>query len=210
MARNRRAESYARRGPVREPYDTVLIVCEGEKTEPLYFGGIRAVHRLSSANIEVTNAPGTDPMSIVTHTEQLMAEEEYDRVFSVFDQDSHANFIQAAQRVANSPRGRAGTWRAITSVPCFEVWLMLHFEYSTAPIVRSGNRSPGDMAMRALKAHLLDYEKGANGIYQKVEIRSAAAITNATRLARHNANAAAGNPATNMHVLVDYLRRLKG
>jgi hypothetical protein len=210
MARIRRVDSYARRGPVREPYDTVLIVCEGKKTEPLYFGGLRAAHRLSSANIAVTNAPGTDPMSIVTHTQQLMTEQEYDRAFSVFDQDSHANFNQAIQHVANSPRGRAGTWQAITSVPSFEVWLLLHFAYSTAPIVRSGNHSPGDMAVRALKGHFPEYEKGANGVYQKVEDQTATAIANALKLVRYNANANAGNPATEVHLLVDYLRKLKG
>ncbi|MDE1987648.1 MAG: RloB domain-containing protein [Alphaproteobacteria bacterium] len=210
MGKNRRADSYARRGPVREPYDTVLIVCEGAKTEPLYFGGLRTEHRLSSANIAVTNAPGTDPMSIVTYTEQLMAEEDYDRAFSVFDQDSHANFSQAVQHVTNSARGRAGTWQAITSVPSFEVWLMLHFAYSTAPIIRSGNRSPGDMAVRALKVHLPEYEKGANGIYQKLKDQTESAIANSARLLRYNRTVNASNPATDVHILVDYLRKLKG
>ncbi len=37
MGRNpRTAASYARRGPQRELYDVVLIVCEGAKTEPYY------------------------------------------------------------------------------------------------------------------------------------------------------------------------------
>jgi hypothetical protein len=31
-ARRRAARSYTRRSPVREPYDRVLIVCEGKKT----------------------------------------------------------------------------------------------------------------------------------------------------------------------------------
>jgi len=37
----RRPESYRRLSPQREPYDYVLIVCEGEKTEPNYFYGLR-------------------------------------------------------------------------------------------------------------------------------------------------------------------------
>ena len=39
----------ARRGPRREAYDRVLIVCEGECTEPLYFQDLMARYRLSTA-----------------------------------------------------------------------------------------------------------------------------------------------------------------
>lgn len=59
--RHRKAADYARRAPAREPYDRVLIVCEGEKTEPQYFNGLRLAERLSSANIRVTPADGSDP-----------------------------------------------------------------------------------------------------------------------------------------------------
>ena len=81
--RRRAPESYSRRGPVRGPYDRVLIVCEGEKTEPHYFGGLRLHYRLSSANIEITRAHGTDPMSIVSFAEARLGN--YDRAYCVFD-----------------------------------------------------------------------------------------------------------------------------
>ena len=209
MARIRSASSYARRGPVREPYDTVLIVCEGAKTEPNYFNGMKNVYRLSSANVAVTNAPGTDPLSVVQHTETLMAADDYDRVFSVFDRDGHANFLTAVARVANHARGRAGTWQAITSTPCFELWLSLHFAYSTAPVVATGANSAGDNAVRALRAHMPTYAKGDKDIFAKVADRVDNAIANATKLTRHNAANGSTNPSTDMHTLVNYLRRLK-
>lgn len=34
--RDRSRHSLKRQGPKREPYDRVLIVCEGEKTEPIF------------------------------------------------------------------------------------------------------------------------------------------------------------------------------
>lgn len=37
----------------REPYDVVLIVCEGSKTEPAYFTALKNELRLSSANISI-------------------------------------------------------------------------------------------------------------------------------------------------------------
>lgn len=38
----------------RAPYDRVLIVCEGEKTEPNYFNELKDYYKLNSANVEVT------------------------------------------------------------------------------------------------------------------------------------------------------------
>lgn len=67
MAHKRRqASSYSRHAPQREAYDAVLIVCEGEKSEPKYFNGLKGAYRLSSANIHIMPADGTDPMSVVT------------------------------------------------------------------------------------------------------------------------------------------------
>ena len=209
MARIRPTSSYARRGPVKEPYDTVLIVCEGTKTEPNYFNGMKNVFRLNSANVAVTNAPGTDPISVVQHTESLMAADAYNRVFSVFDRDGHANFDAAVARIAAHQRGKAGTWQAITSTPCFELWLSLHFAYSTAPIVAMGANSAGDNAVRALRAHMPHYAKGDRDIFAKVADRIDAAIANAIKLGRHNTGNGSTNPATDVHTLVDYLRRLK-
>jgi hypothetical protein len=209
MTRNRHVSSYARRAPSREPYDTVLIVCEGEKTEPNYFNGMKKALGLSSANVAVTNAPGSDPMSVVQHTEVLMARDSFDRVFSVFDRDGHANFSQAVARVANHERGRANKWHAITSTPCFELWLTLHFAYSTAPIGASGGNSAGDNAVRGLRVHLPGYAKGDRDIFSQLSDRLDGAISNGTKLDKHNAASGSNNPATGVHTLVDYLRKLK-
>lgn len=209
MARIRRAQSYARRAPTKDPYDTVLVVCEGRKTEPNYLNGLKAAYRLSSANVMVTNAPGTDPMTIVTHTESKMAEDEYDRVFSVFDRDTHPNFNEAILRVRQSVRGRAGTWKAVTSTPCFELWLLLHFRYSTAPIVQTGQRSAGDMAERELRTFLPNYNKADGAIYERIAVMTEVGLDNALRLSKHNRTSGSDNPATDVHTLVDYLRNLK-
>jgi RloB-like protein len=111
--------------------------------------------------------------------------------------------------VSNSARGQAGTWQAVTSTPSFELWLLLHFHYSTAPIVRVGANSPGEMAVRALRVHLPDYAKGTKGIFNKVADSTDVAVKNAAALAAYNAGVGSNNPATDVHILVDYLRKLK-
>lgn len=47
------ARSLRRRAAVRQPFERLLVVCEGEKTEPLYLEEIRQELRLSSATVQV-------------------------------------------------------------------------------------------------------------------------------------------------------------
>lgn len=117
----------------------MLIVCEGTRTEPAYFRGLRLIERLSNANIKITPAHGTDPLSIVQYAEQFA--DEYDCTYCVFDRDGHANYDEAVQRLEHSQLGRPGRLIAVPSWPCFEVWLLLHFRYSSAAIVRAGRKS---------------------------------------------------------------------
>ncbi len=48
------ATDLKRRGPKKQPYDRVLIVCEGAKTEPTYFRELCDHYQLSTANIETS------------------------------------------------------------------------------------------------------------------------------------------------------------
>jgi hypothetical protein len=205
--RTRTAADYARRGPAREPYDLVLIVCEGEKTEPFYFSGLRSVERLSSANVKVTPADGSDPVSIVRYAEQLAAD--YDRVFCVFDRNGHANYDAALAKIAQSPLGQSGKLAAITSWPCFELWILLHFRYSSAAIMPAGRQSSCDVACRELQRHVPQYQKGRKTTYEELLPRRATALANARRLQRDNSQTGVTNPSTRVHELVDYLLRLR-
>ncbi len=122
----------ARKKSAREPYDRVLIVCEGTKTEPQYFAGMVRHYKLSTANIKVVGQ-GADPLSIVKKAKELSRqerdhEENYDVVFCVFDRDEHTNF-ETATAAANS-----SNLRLSRSWPCFEFWFLLHFGYTRRPI----------------------------------------------------------------------------
>jgi hypothetical protein len=193
----RRAESYARRGPKREPYDSVLIVCEGGKSEPNYLGRLREIHRLSMANIRITPADGTDPMSVVAFAEKECARIEYDRVFCVFDRDEHANYHAAVTRAANLPR-----FSAITSWPCFEVWILLHFIYSAAP------RDRGAL-YNEVRRHYPGYTKGCKTVYDDLASQLEWALRHGRQLTSENSRSGSLNPATKMHDLVQYLIGLK-
>jgi hypothetical protein len=50
--RERQRQQLERKQGRRAAYDRILIVSEGSKTEPLYFGEIRAACKLHTANVE--------------------------------------------------------------------------------------------------------------------------------------------------------------
>jgi len=213
MARHkpRSAKAFRRRGPTREPYDVVLIVCEGEKTEPQYLKGLQKFHRLSNANITIVPGDGNDPVSIVKHALEAYrrAGDDFNRVYCVFDRDGHANYQEALDLVANSPLSRKGKLFAITSVPCFEIWVLLHFAYTTAAFVTAGGRSACDNVIGAIRGHAPEYQKALAGTFEQLEPRLDRALTHANRLAQHNRDTDSPNPATKVHELVEYLRELK-
>ena len=70
----------ARKTASRRPIARVLIVCEGEKTEPNYLNAIRESLRLGTASIKVLNSLlGTDPLKVVDYAEQLFLKGDPDR-----------------------------------------------------------------------------------------------------------------------------------
>jgi hypothetical protein len=67
----KRQQDTVRRNANRKPYDHVLIVCEGEKTEPYYFEEIRVHLDLDSANIKIDGSCDSSPKSVVDYAEDV-------------------------------------------------------------------------------------------------------------------------------------------
>jgi hypothetical protein len=213
MARRPKAAGYyRRRRPVRDPYDLVLIVCEGEKTEPEYFRGLRRACQLSSANVRIVPSHyGNDPVSLVRFAIDKYREDKglYSRMYCVFDRNGHAGYQDALDLVANAPLGKTGKLFATTSIPCFEVWVLLHFHYSTAAFTPVGAKSGCDRVIDAIKTHFPEYQKAFFEVFDRLHPNIDTAISNAQKLSTHNAATASTNPATRVHELVQYLRGLK-
>jgi hypothetical protein len=207
MARTRRGRpptSYARRAPEREPYDLVLIVCEGEKTEPYYFEGLKRAWRLSNANIRVRSAGASDPLSLVKFAlAEMRSGDDYDRAFCVFDKDTHASFGQALQQISQSPEGRRGRLKEIVSWPCFEIWVLLHFIQTTRAFPAC------EQVIREIAKYYGEYAKGMRNVFDALADKIDVAIANADHLENHNRNTKSYNPATAIHALIKYLRGLK-
>lgn len=156
MARSK----FARRPQTRPLVAKVLIGCEGAKTEPLYFNGIRQHLRRSTVDFVIVEPGGSDPKTIVSAVVERVAELERahkwrrgDSAWAVFDGEEHwrtrgerHNWNDAIQLA------EAREIRLAISNPCFELWYLLHFQARAAELDR-------DAALVALRAHMPKYEK---------------------------------------------------
>ncbi len=213
----RQRQQLERKQNQRASYDRILIVSEGSKTEPLYFKEIRSTYRLHTANVEVRPSElGTDPIHVVQYAKDLFENGDahkgilpraFEQVYAVFDRDDHDSYFQAL-RLAESLQGKLRNdarqgiqFKAIASVPSFELWLLLHFEDVHAPIHRNE-------VMQRLKSHIPNYEKGAGGVFAMTCSTLAEATRRAQNLAeRFNADTEP-EPYTAVVELVQLLTQL--
>lgn len=168
----RQARDLRRQKPDKAPHDRILIVSEGRKTEPNYFNEIRRFYRLQTASVVVRPSDwGTGPLQVVEYALKLFNEGDpyrdiearsFDHVYAVFDRDDHEQYFDALRK-AKSVSGTLrtnnrtkATFTAIPSVPCFELWLLLHFEQVARRIGRIE-------VLKRLMTHLPEYEKGSSG-----------------------------------------------
>ncbi|WP_436520849.1 RloB family protein [Actinoplanes sp. HUAS TT8] len=182
--------------------ETIAIVCEGKKTEGLYFNGIRREFRIATAQLKVMEL-GFDPLRLVQEAESF--QRNYDQVWAVFDVEApgahaipHARLNQALDRAA-----RTGI-RCAVSNPCFELWLLLHFQAQTAYVNNEAVR-------QKIRKCPCGYDDKSFE-FAKVWPHHGTALRNAESLdARQVANGAEipdRNPWTSVHELVTQLLKL--
>lgn len=213
MAKNSRARSggdLRRKAPKRPPYPRVLIVCEGSKTEVNYFEEIRQEARLPTLDVRVIHSPlGTEPLQIVVGAEkEFLKSRGFEKVYAVFDRDDHltyANAIAKAEADGTKLRNddkQTVSFAAIVSVPCFELWLLLHFADIMAPMHR-------DEALAQVRRRIPGYQKGNRGTFAATVANLSDAMQRATALKQRFGRLPGTDAYTDVHELVTVLRELK-
>ena len=208
----------SRRLPTIQPSKRLLVICEGDKTEPNYFKSLIRHLGLSTADIEICKNCGSDPVSIVKFgIDKLDIDHDYDMINFVFDKDTHSNFGDALDRINNLKslrKHRNIAFSAITSNPCFEVWFLMHFQIFAKPCVASGRKSPCDNVIVKLKKQpgFNKYKKGDDSHFNLLYLKLDAAKNNAKNAleqicaagySKHN-----GNPSTLVYKLVIDIEKL--
>lgn len=192
-----------RRKASRAGLPTALIVCEGRCTEPHYLRGLLEYLGVNAANVHVHDGGcDTDAVALIRQArERFRRNPDFDRVFVVADGDQRR--LEEARREASAGMkgngGRRVAVELIVTCPCFEYWLLLHFEYTTR-----GLSAPE--AVLGLKAHVTDYEKGDWQIFAKVKAGVVRAEANAIRGLQDIEATGTTSPRTDMPALLEALR----
>jgi hypothetical protein len=123
-----------RKVATRKPRKTLVIFCEGERTEPEYLNTLKlqpSVRDVAAVDLRVeTGQGGSVPRTLVamaTEARRRAMDEdaEIDEFWCVFDVEwprNHPGLGEAIQQA------RTNGIKLAVSNPCFELWLILHFQ----------------------------------------------------------------------------------
>lgn len=181
----------------REVLDNILILCEGEKTEPNYFNGFKREYRLSNITVRGLGW-NTDKIT----EEAIKQKRNYSEIWCVFDRDffKPQNFNRAFQMIQKYPNIKIAY-----SNEAFELWYLLHFNYYNTAISRS------QYIEKLSKLLGEEYKKNSTTIYMKLKNKQETAIRNAKKLLAtySEPNPENDNPSTTVYQLVEELNKYK-
>lgn len=212
----RSEKDYARQKKSRVPYKRFLIVCEGTKTEPYYLQELLSDLNIRHHKVEIARNNDSSPDKVVGRAIELFDEDAlsgdaFDQVFCVFDRDTHEHFHTAVREINDLNNSKKTlTYHAITSEPCFEYWLLLHFGYTDRPFHAAGKKSVGDQVVCQLKTKpgFKQYGKGQKETYQLLKANLEKAMIYAERGRDNAVRTGQTNPITHVDVLVAALKSL--
>jgi hypothetical protein len=137
------ARSLTRKIATRKPRKTLVVFCEGVRTEPEYLDALKRqpwVRDVAAVDLRVeTRHGGSVPRTLVALASKarkraIVEEAEIDEFWCVFDVEwpkNHPGLEEAIQQARAN-----GIELAVTN-PCFELWLILHFKDHSAWIENS-------------------------------------------------------------------------
>ncbi|MFL6115824.1 MAG: RloB family protein [Catenulispora sp.] len=180
-----------RKVEIRESSYSILITTNGKSTEVAYLEELRKVSLVSQriARYKVKffgKAPGDLLRVSLAELHRLG----YDHLYAVTDLDEFGDAVVAAA-VSDFAARRA---RLVVCNPCFEAWLVLHFEDCRAHLHSAAE------AKERLRRHVADYDKARldfSKFADRVEV--------AAQYARRVENAVGTNPSSTMWMIIDGL-----
>ena len=209
--KQRKIDDYKRREAFKEPRKSILIVCEGEKTEPIYFDKLKDRLRLIMVDVDIVGE-GAAPINVVDHAIELREERkgvakrsltkvEYEVIYCVFDVEAPTPHESLANAVI---KAKDNKFEVILSNPCFEYWYILHFRKTSAPFNSSQD------VKSALREEHPDYNESDTTIFDVVYPKTDDAIKHSKEVLNEQHNDAEDlrdcNPSTHVHKIVEYLQ----
>lgn len=208
MGKPRSEESFSRVSGRRQPAETVLIVCEGKKTEPGYFQAFRRYLRLTSVQVNIVDVGGGGPSSLLEKALDEVKQRQhrkalpFDEIWCVLDTEGSERLELCRQ--ANET-ACAHNIRLSVSNPAFEFWYLLHFEFTTRPFAHARE------VIEWLHSYLKDYEKN-RAVFDRLVDLTDTAIEQSRRVIayhqEHSQDVVFPCPSTQVHELVEKLKTM--
>jgi RloB-like protein len=197
------SRSLKRKVAIRRPRKTLLVFCEGEKTEPQYLEALKrqpSVRDVAAVDLRVeTGHGGSVPRTLVSlaadaRSRAIDEEGEIDEFWCVFDVEWPRNHPRLGEAVRQA---RENDIRLAVSNPCFELWLILHFQ-------DCGKWLENDDARRLRRQHDGSSDKNLDAAKYMPLINNAVrrAVDLAKRHQRDGAVFPHDNPSSGMHLLI--------
>lgn len=199
----RRGPPRPRVTPPRRPQ--ILVFVEGERTEDGYFTHWKRRHR--GEIIVDIHEFNSGPLQLVERAVAEQRHEVYearrgrgdphDEIWCVFDRDSHSKLADAIVLA-----GKHGIEVAVSN-PCFELWLVLHYQDQTAAI-------DGRAVQKLAREHLKCGKALSPRALDSLTCRYTDAVERAKLLDRmhaENGSPARGNPSSDVWKLVERIRK---
>lgn len=211
--KQRKINDLKRQEAFKEPRKSILIVCEGEKTEPIYFKRLNSKLRLKMVDVEIFGE-GAAPITVVDCAIKLRKERrdiakrsltktEYEVIYCVIDVEAPTPH-ESLDRAVN--KAKDNKLEVILSNPCFEYWYVLHFKKTGTPFNSS------QKVKSALKQKHSDYSESDTTIFNVVYPKTNDAIKHSKEVLRERHNDAEDlrncNPSTHVHRIVEYLQSM--
>lgn len=151
FGRPRSINDYHRHQGHKKPEKVIVVVCEGEQTEPNYFRALRQKFRLSNLTVQIVPGKGA-PITVVNCAidEKKKLDEPADEVWCVIDTENPINNPSLTVAIEKARKNKINL--AISN-PSFEYWYFIHFENSSRPFAN------GQAMKKALKAHIPEYDE---------------------------------------------------
>jgi RloB-like protein len=202
--RGSRSRSLRRRPAFRNPKVKITAVCEGKLTEPQYIHAMaRHCGALVAIELVVEKGAGV-PLSVVDRAIEIWRSrskdsfERNDQVWVVFDRDEHPKFIEAIAKAES-----VGISVAYSN-PCFELWLVLHYQDHDRPVGR-------DDIQKTLRTLMPGYDpnRSKQALFHEICDASERAEARAELMERRRDEErnAKGNPSTSVFKLTREIRK---
>ena len=198
------ATKQKKRGKVtRSRAKLVLIGAEGHnKTEKIYFNEV--FRNKKKYRVRFTSSTETDPVGIVESTIRYIENEELDlehgdMAFCTIDTDTDKSKqvqIDRAFKLADK-----NNIKLLLSNPCFEIWFLQHFRYSTKYL-------SNEEVLKELTTYIPEYKKKSS-VYDFIEKDQDDAIKRAKQLEKYHAelgikkNSIECNPSTAVYKVLE-------